>query len=383
MKLITACTSLRRLLQLSLLSAGVLSSSVYAQQPIVIGQSAPLSGVLADTGKEMVLGGRIYFDHINSKGGINGRKIQHVVLDDGYEVSRTVSNTRELLDKHGAVALFGYAGTGNIQRLLEDKVLADAGVAMVGPYTGGESLRTPYNRYIFHIRAGYAEETATMVKMLTGSGITRLGVMYQDDAFGKAGLQGVVDALKPLNLEPVVSASYPKNTDDVQAAVQAIAAKQPQAVILISVNKSSAAFLTAYRKIDPASLLFNVSVVNPKAIAAIAGSVDTRGFSIAQVVPNPLSEAFSAAREYRTLLARYGHGAEPSYTSFEEFLAAKTLVEGLQRAKSPTREAIIAALESLERLDLGGYTVSFGPNNRRGSKWVELVTIRKDGKVVY
>ncbi len=383
MMFITACAGLRHLLHLNLLVVGLLIGSAYAQQPIVIGQSAPLSGVLADTGKEMVLGGRIYFDYINSKGGINGRKIQHVVLDDGYDIDRTASNTRELLDKHGAVALFGYAGTGNIQRLLEDKVLADAGVAMVGPYTGGESLRTPYNRNIFHIRAGYAEETATMVKMLTGSGITRIGVMYQDDAFGKAGLQGVIDALKPMKLEPVVSAAYQKNTDDVQAAAQTIAAKQPQAVILISVNKSSAAFLKAYRKLSPAGLIFNVSVVNPKAIAAIAGSVDTRGFSIAQVVPNPMSEAIAAAREYRSLLARYGQGAEPSYTSFEEFLAAKTLVEGLQHAKSRTREALIAALESFERLDLGGYVVSFGPNNRRGSKWVELVTIRKDGKVVY
>jgi ABC-type branched-subunit amino acid transport system substrate-binding protein len=149
------------------------------------------------------------------------------------------------------------------------------------------------------------------------------------------------------------------------------------------VNKSSAAFLKAYRKLSPGGLIFNVSVVNPKAIAAIAGSVDTRGFSIAQVVPSPMSDAVSAAREYRDLLGRYGDGAEPSYTSFEEFLAAKTLVEGLRRAKSPSRESLIAALESCERLDLGGYTVNFGPNNRRGSKWVELVTIRKDGKVVH
>lgn len=381
MNLITAFAGLRHVLRVSLLYVGLAGCAL--AQNIVVGQSAPLSGVLADTGKEMVLGGRIYFDYINSKGGINGHKIQHVVLDDGYEVDRTLSNTRELLDKHGAVALFGYAGTGNVQRLLEDKVLADAGVAMVGPYTGGESLRTPFNRHIFHIRAGYAEETATMVKMLTGSGINRIGVMYQDDAFGKAGLQGVIDALKPLGLEPTVSASYPKNTDDVQAAAKTIAAKQPQAVILISVNKSSAAFLKTYRRLSPSGLLFNVSVVNPKAIASIAGSVDTRGFSIAQVVPDPLSNALPAAREYRTLLARFGNGAEPSYTSFEEFLAAKTLVEGLQRAKAPTRAALITALESCERLDLGGYVVSFGANNRRGSKWVELVTIRQDGKVVH
>jgi len=114
-----------------MLSLGLLGCA--QAQTIVIGQSAPLSGVLAETGKDMVLGGRIYFEHINSQGGINGRKIEHVVIDDGYDVERTVSNTKELLDKDGAIALFGYAGTGNIQRLLADKVLARAGVAMVGP----------------------------------------------------------------------------------------------------------------------------------------------------------------------------------------------------------------------------------------------------------
>ena len=377
----TNSRGLRGLLRLYTLSLGLLGCA--QAETIVIGQSAPLSGVLAETGKDMVLGGRIYFEHINSKGGINGRKIAHVVIDDGYDVERTVSNTKQLLDKDGAVALFGYAGTGNIQRLLADKVLANAGVAMVGPYTGGESLRTPYNPYIFHIRAGYADETAAMVKMLSAVAINRLGVMYQDDPFGKAGLQGVIDALKPLGLEPTVSASYPKNTDHVQTAVQSIAAKQPQAVILISVNKSSAAFLSKYRVLSPSAQIFNVSVVNPKVIASIAGNVDIRGFSIAQVVPDPMSNALPAAREYRALLARYGNGAEPSYTSFEEFLAAKTLVEGLKRAKAPTRAALIAALQSLEKLDLGGYIVSFGPNNRRGSKLVEMVTISKDGKVIH
>jgi len=363
------------------LTLGLLSGA--QAQNLVIGQSAPLTGVLAETGKDMVLGARIYFEQVNSHGGVNGRKIQHVVLDDGYDVGRTFDNTRDLLDKHGALALFGYAGTGNIQRLLDEKVLATAGVALVGPYTGGESLRSPYNPYIFHVRAGYKDETATMVQMLTSVGMRQIAVMYQDDAFGKAGLQGVVDALEPLGLKPSVTASYPKNTDNVDEAVQAIAAKKPQAVILISVNKSSAAFLSKYRRLSQSAQIFNVSVVNPKVIAAIIGGADIRGFSIARVVPDPLSNALPAAREYRELLARYGDGAEPSTTSFEEFLAAKTLVEGLKRAKNPTRASVVSALESLEKLDLGGYTVSFGPNNRRGSKLVTLVSIGKDGKVVH
>ena len=349
---------------------------------IVIGQSVPLSGVLADTGREMMMGGAVYFEHVNSQGGIQGRKIRHVVLDDGYEVERTVANTRELLEKYNALALFGYAGTGNIQRLLSDRVLADANVAMVGPYTGGEPLRSPYNPYIFHIRAGYGDEAAAMVKMLTSVGITRIGVMYQDDAFGQSGLQGVVAALQAHKLELLVSASYPKNTDQVDAAVQIIAAKQPQAVILISVNKSSAAFVLKYRALSKSAQILNISVVTPQAITGIAGLTDTRGVAIAQVVPDPLSNALPVAREYRTVLATHGRGMRPSSTSFEEYLAAKTLVEGIRRAKSLNRLSVMAALESIDRLDLGGFTVGFGPGNRVGSRFVEIATVGRDGKLV-
>jgi len=367
----------------SFLLAVSVASPAAAAEPIVIGQSVPLSGLQRETGKDLVLGGRIYFDHINSQGGIRGRKIKLVAMDDGYEVERTANNTNLLLNDSSVVALFGYAGTGNVHKLLTDQVLKRAGIALVGPYTGGESLRTPYNPHIFHIRAGYVDETSAMVKMLTGGGVRRIGVMYQDDPFGKAGLQGVTDALKRLNLEPVVSASYPKNTADVKLAVTTIAAANPQAVILISVNKSSAAFVTLFRELNQGSQIFNVSVVNPTMISHIAGHKATRGFSIAQVIPSPSSTALPVAREYRALLARYGNGAQPSYVSFEEFLAAKTLVEGLRRAKKPTRAALITALESIYKHDLGGFTVSFGPNNRRGSTLVEMVAISRDGKLIH
>lgn len=364
------------------LSSGAMAAMPANSKPWVVGQSAPLSGVLADTGRDMVLGGHICFEEVNRLGGIRGRRVEHVVLDDAYEIDRTLANTRDLLDKRDAQVLFGYAGTGNVQRLLTDRVLAEAGVALVGPYTGGEPLRTPYNPNIFHVRAGYSDEIAVMVKLLTGGGVDRIAVMYQDDAFGQAGLKGVVDALRPAGLAPVVTAGYPKNTDDVAAAVKTIAAQQPQAVILVSITKSSAAFLKQYRAISKSAQIFNLSVVNPAAIAKAVGDDETRGFSITQVVPDPMSNSHEVAREYRTLLMRHGSGATPSVTSFEEFLAAKTLVEGLKRSKAYTRKGAMAGLESLQKFNLGGYTVNFGPNNRRGSNFVDVVSISRSGKVV-
>ncbi|MDP1565928.1 MAG: ABC transporter substrate-binding protein, partial [Polaromonas sp.] len=191
---------------------------------IVIGQVAPLSGVLASTGHQMVVGGKIYFEHINATGGIHGAKIRHEVVDDGYKVAETVRLTREMLAKPEVVALFGFAGTANVTQLLTDGVLDVGGAALVAPYTGGESLRNPFNPWIFHVRAGYADETEHMVQQVTTLGMSRIAVMYQDDGFGKAGLLGVEKALAKRNLKLSAAAGYERNTDKVEEAVKKIKA---------------------------------------------------------------------------------------------------------------------------------------------------------------
>lgn len=124
-------------------------------EALVIGQSVPLSGVLASTGKAMALGVRLAIDAANAAGGVGGRTLTHVVKDDGYQTAETVRLTHELIRRDKAVALIGYAGTGNIAELLKHGVLADGNIALIAPYTGGEPLRSPYNPWIFHIRASY------------------------------------------------------------------------------------------------------------------------------------------------------------------------------------------------------------------------------------
>ncbi len=215
------------------LAAATLAS---AQETITIAQVAPLSGVLASTGAQMVLGGKVYFDAVNDAGGVHGAKIRTLVMDDGYKVDETLRLTKELVAKPEVVALFGYAGTANIGKLLEEKVLADAGIALVAPYTGGELLRKPFNPWIFHVRAGYADEAEHMVKQLNTQGLTRIAVLYQNDAFGKAGLAGVESALQRRGQKLVASGGYERNTTDVDAAVKVIRGAAPQAVIMVAVN---------------------------------------------------------------------------------------------------------------------------------------------------
>lgn len=369
-------------------AAGCLGASfaigAWCADDIVIGQVAPLSGVLADTGKDMVLGAKVYFDSVNAQGGIQGRKIRHVVKDDGYKVDETVRLTREVVDKDGAVALIGFAGTGNVAELLKQKVLENANIALMAPYTGGEVLRTPFNPNIFHIRAGYADEAEGIVNQLVMLNMKRIGVMYQDDPFGKAGLAGVEAALKKRNLELVGTGAYEKNTDNVADAVKAIAAANPQAVVMISVNKSTAAFSKEIRAASTVAQLVNISVVNPKEIVRLIGADHARGIGIAQVMPYPFSSTAAIVKEYQQAMKKHAPaGTELSYTSFEEFIGAKVLVEGLRRAgANPTREKVIRALETLNAFDTGGFTVRFSPDNRIGSRFVEITVLGKDGRLL-
>ncbi len=370
------------------LAAGCIGASfaiaAVGADEIVIGQVAPLSGVLADTGKDMVLGAKVYFDSVNDRGGVHGRKIRHVVKDDGYKVDETVRLTQEVIEKNDAVALIGFAGTGNVGELLKQKVLEKANIALVAPYTGGEILRTPFNPYIFHIRAGYADEAEGIVNQLMLLNMKRIGVMYQDDPFGKAGLAGVEAALKKRGLELAGTGAYEKNTDNVVDAVKSIAKANPQAVVMISVNKSTAAFSKQIRAVSTVAQLVNISVVNPKEIVRMIGPDNARGIGIAQVMPYPYSPTSGIVKEYQQAMKKYAPaGTELSYTSFEEFVGAKVLVEGLRRAgPNLSREKVIRALESLNAYDAGGFTLNFSPTNRVGSRFVEITVIGKDGRLL-
>jgi ABC-type branched-subunit amino acid transport system substrate-binding protein len=373
----------RREFTLALGSALALPQAGARTQELVVAQVAPLSGVLASTGAQMVVGGRIWFEHVNATGGVHGRPIRQLVADDGYKVDETVRLTREMLARPEVLALFGFAGTANIGKLLSEGVLEQGGAALVAPYTGGENLRTPFNPWIFHLRAGYADETEHMVQQATTLGLRRIAVMYQDDGFGQAGLEGVRQALARRQLALSTAAGYERNTDKVQDAAKRIKESDAQAVIMISVNKPTAAFVKHYRELGGGAQLYNISVVDPAEIVKIAGLRNAHGLGISQVVPYPYTPRLPAVREYQELLKRYAPGEAVNYTSFEEFLGAKVLVEGLRRAgPNPTRGQVVAALESISSLDLGGITVGYSPRNRIGSRYVEVTVIGSSGRLL-
>lgn len=346
---------------------------------IVLGQSAALTGPAAQLGLQLNAGARIFFDRLNAEGGVAGRTIQLRAVDDGYEPDRCRANTEALIEKDGVFALFGYVGTPTSLAALP--LVNAAAVPFFGPFTGAEALRDPFSRWVFHVRASYYDETELIVRQLTHLGLKRIAVFRQNDSYGQAGLDGVNRALKSRNLSTAGVGLVERNSVDVDAAVRAIVAQSPDAVVQISAYKSCAAFVRAARKAGYGGTFYNVSFVGTQALADELGA-EAKGVVVSQVMPYPFSTTTAIAREYLEAVRRAGNGATPNYSSMEGYLDAKVFTEGLRRAGgNATRESLVAGLESLQRFDAGGFAVGFGPRNHRGSSFVELAMLSGDGKV--
>ena len=343
---------------------------------ILIGQSAAFTGPALELGTEMRAGAQSYFDHVNKQGGIHGRRIEMVSIDDGYEPARAAANTRKLIDD-GAFLLFGYVGTPTSNA--SKPIFTEAQVPFVGPFTGAESLRAPVNRYIFNVRASYFAETDKIVEQLVNLGLTKIAVFYQNDDYGRAGLAGVEKAVKKRNLAITITGTVERNTIDVATAVKAIAATEPQAVVMISAYKSCAAFIKEMKKAQSNPQFINVSFVGSRALANELGEPG-RGVGITQVVPFPWNVGVPVVREYQKLFAASSGKTEYSFTSLEGFIAAKVLVEGLRRTgPNLTRERFVTTMEGLS-FDTGGFVVDYSPADHSGSHFVELTVITKEGK---
>ena len=349
-----------------------------ADKPIVLGQSAATTGPAAQLGIQMHHGARLYFDAVNAQGGVGGRPIELRLLDDGYEPERCKANTEQFIAKD-VFALFGYVGTPTSLAALP--LVNQARVPFFGPFTGAQALRDPFSRSVFHVRASYYDETALIVRQLTELGLKKIAVFRQDDSYGQAGLDGVQRALASKGLEPVAVGLVKRNSVDVAAAVAAIVAKRPDAVVQISAYKSCAAFIRAARKAGYGGTFYNVSFVGTQALADELGK-EALGVMVTQVMPYPFSTTMGITREYLQALRQAGGTDKPNYSSMEGYVAARVFVEGLKRAgKNPGRDELVTGLETLQRFDLGGFQVNFSPRSHVASQFVELTMLSEDGRV--
>jgi ABC-type branched-subunit amino acid transport system substrate-binding protein len=366
----TLLALLAALVPCALLAQGV------TPERILLGQSVALTGPAAQLGIQMRNGVKAYLDHVNRQGGVHGRKIELLTLDDGYEPARTVPNTRKLIDEHKVFGLIGYVGTPTSVPAIP--VFTQAKVPFVGPFTGAEALRVPFNRYIFHVRASYYDETDKIVEQVVSTGGRNIAVFYQDDAYGQAGLKGVELAMAKRNLKISALGTVERNTVKVEAAVRTIRAAAPDAVVMISAYSSCAEFIRQMRRAGSASTFYNVSFVGSKALADALGK-EGGGVAVSQVVPFPWARGVPVVKEYQLVAAKAG-SPDYNFSAIEGYLVAKVFVEGLRRAgRDLTREKFIDAMEKMD-VDLGGFSVSYSPKNHAGSRFVDLTIIGRDGK---
>jgi len=347
---------------------------------IKLGMSSPFSGPNGAYGDAMREGVQAALAQVNAAGGIQGRRIELVSLDDGYETERAVANTKKLIDEEKVFALMAFYGSSPTTEAM--KVFSAAKVPLVGTISGADSLRTPVNHYMYHLRASYADETETIVEHLVGLGITNIAVFYQNDGFGKSGLDGVTAALQRHKLKASASAAIERNSVEVAAAVETIAKANPQAVVMVTLYKPTAAFVTAMRKVSQTPQFVTLSPVGADLLVKEMGADEARGIGITQVMPYPWNDALPIVRDFHKALAQYAKGKEVTYYGLEGYINGRLMVEALKRAgKDLSREKLEAALEG-SSFDLGSYKLGYSPASHNGSRFVELTIVGRNGRVL-
>lgn len=364
------------------LAAGVWGVNSYAQEatgPIVLGQSCALTGASAQLGTQFSQGAKLYFDQLNSQGGIGRRLIELRTLDDGYEPERCVANTQKFLADN-VMALFGYLGTPTSMAALP--LLQKAKVPLIAPLTGSAVLRDPkLAQTVFNLRASYADETALMVKQLVSLGLKKIAVFYQNDAYGQSGLDGVTQALQSQGLKPVGAATVERNSQDVAKAIKTLMPLGADVIVQVGTYAASAAFVRAARQAGYGGQFYNVSFVGTSALAQALGK-EAEGVVVTQVVPSPFKTSHPLAREFQAALQKNGAALQPNYSSMEGYLAARVVGEALKSAAAAgrlQRDGLVAALEALNGQQVAGFPIAFRPQAGKPG-FVELSMLTSDGK---
>ena len=349
-----------------------------ADDQILFGQSAVLSGPAQELGKGMRLGIETAFHEVNQAGGPHGRMLKLKTLDDFYEPGYTVQTTEWLIKQELVFALIGGVGTPTSR--VASPLAHDAGVPFLAPFTGAEFLRDPALDNVLNLRTSYYQETEEMVARLTEDlGITRIAVFYQDDSFGQNGLEGVRLALERRGLAPIGSWHYERNSGAVGPAAASIVAANPEAVVMIGTQEAVATTIKLVRReIDP--VFMTVSFVGGNALAKTLGD-DGEGVYVTRVVPFPGDPSIPVVARYHAALALYNPEAEPGYVSLEGYLAGRLAIFGLEACgKELSRECFMNALHTADAIDIDGFQLQYGPHDNQGSDSVFLTVIGTDGK---
>ena len=349
-----------------------------AHADILIGQTADFSGPVAAGVKETAAGAKLYIDHVNANGGVNGEQITLVSMDDKFEPANAAANARELITKKNVLALLLTRGTPHNQAILP--LLSEFGVPLVAPSTGAMALHKPVNPWVFNVRASYQHEANRAIRHLSLVGLGHVAIVQVNDSFGSDAVKGALEAFTQVNGAPVFTETYDREKPDFRKIQAEVTARNPQAILFLGSGSAVVNGVKAIRATGShaqiVTLSNNASDGFIKAMGDnAAGTIVTQVFPYERSFANPMVKQ---ARDYEKA-ATGDDRVTPAM--LEGFAGAKVLVEGLRRAgKQPTREKLRDALESLHRYDIGGLEVSFSPTSHTGLDYTDLSIIASDGK---
>ncbi|ABM34882.1 ABC transporter substrate-binding protein [Paracidovorax citrulli] len=359
---------------LALAAASLFSPAAWSQ--LQVGQTAGFTGPVSSGVQETTEGAKLYLDAVNARGGVNGQKIELISLDDKFDPALAQANARKLIEEQNVLAMFLTRGTPHTEAIIP--LLDKFDVPLVAPSTGAMVLHRPVRRHVFNVRAPYQREAEKAITHLASMGISRIAVVLTDDSFGSDGLAGALKGFEAAKLKPVLEERFDRAKPDFSAIAPKLAQTQAQAVLMIASGTAAVEGYAAFRAAGSGAQLVTLSNNASSGFARSLGA-NARGVIVTQVFPNERATNYPLVREAHDLAK--AHGKEVSPAMLEGIAAAKVLVEGLRRAGAkPTRERLQAALEGIQKFDIGGLEVNFSPEDHTGLDFADLSIIGTDGK---
>lgn len=345
---------------------------------ILFGQSAAFEGPAASLGTAFRDGLNAAFNEVNRSGGVNGRQLELISYDDGYEPERSIENTNRLIAEDAVFALIGEVGTPTSRAA--QPIAEKNGVPFVGPFSGASFLRNAALNTVVNMRASYDQEAEALVEYLTTDlGLRRIAVLYQDDTFGLAGLAGVTTALKERDMETVADGTYRRNTTAVKRALLTIRRANPQAIIIVGAYKPTAVFIKTAQSIGLDATFAALSFVGGKALAAELGPTSGTVL-VSQVVPLFNNRSMPLVKRFQDALATSAPEAEAGFVALEGYIVGRLAIGTLERLGSePTRTAFLELFRAPAVFDMDGLELTFDTGDNQGSDQVFLTKIQPDG----
>ncbi len=360
----------------------VMAENGVTSKEIVIGVSNAQEGPSKSLGLQYSLGANAYFKSLNDAGGINGRKIKIIQYNDGYEPAQCILNTNKLIKEDKAFVLFGYVGTPTSMAVLP--IVQKEKIPFFFPFSGAPGLRDVSKAsYVFNLRSSYEKETEMMVDYLVKKGKKKIAIFYQDDLYGKAGMDGTLKALNKREMKLVSEGSYVRNTIEISNALASINKGAPEAIIMIGTYKPCSEFIKSAKIMGMNNVDFlNISFVGSTKLLTKLGK-EGEGVIITEVVPFPWNKNIKAIAEYQDAMRKQNAEFEPEFISLEGYLGAKILAEMIEKTgKDLTRKKLIQTIEAVSNLDIGiGQDITFSKTDHEGFEKVYMTEI-KDGKFI-